>query len=435
MSPFLSRKKSENRLGNRRLRLAAAHVVGGISFVPLLIFVSRTREDSAKTTVTDGREVPRLVPHHEPFDQVSFWFSDKQATENAVSVQEKRQLFEQTSCKATDGTAVIDLYTPPVRHAEGTSTANKIKPCMFTFLDFGANVGDSLGKLIDAGLSANNCTLRYRYDVGEGKITRTISTTSPENKLTTWTREMMGKFYATHTGRKGKELRRAVAQPENYCYFGIEGNPVFTARLKLLQQRVLQSIPRPVRCAHIFTETVVSGAEDGPIILFLDTVNKKNNFFGSSLLPNHTDVRNSAVKGELVAAPVQGVTLSNFLKQTVKHQAGAHVLIKIDIEGAEFAVLNEAYDSGALCDCVASGVRIDMRVEIHPKVHIPRVHVIDSCWIALLAAVTILHFSHNGLPLPQKTIGENADLDRFKHNVWRQLMDCGVNVGVVGNAG
>ena len=43
-------------------------------------------------------------------------------------------------------------------------------------------------------------------------------------------------------------------------------------------------------------------------------------------------------------------------------------MIKMDIEGAEYKLLNEAYDSNALCECAQHGVRIDLRVEIHPKV-------------------------------------------------------------------
>jgi Methyltransferase FkbM domain len=307
--------------------------------------------------------VTRPVPHHGPMDQASLWFTDKQADENADQVQKKRLLYEQRSCKAEDDKAFIfDWFTPPTRAEK--STVDIVKPCMFTFLDFGANVGDSLGKLIDAGVDAR-CT--GRYSVVDGKM---LASSAPENKLTIWTREMMEKFSATHVKQRKGQVSTGFAQPENYCYFGVEGNPVFTAQLKELQQRVLQSTPRPVRSAHFFTETVASGAGDGPTVLYLDTVNGKNNFFGSSLLPDHTDVRNSAVAGKPMSAPVQGVTLSTMLKQTVKHQAGAHIIIKIDIEGAEYAVLNEAYDSGALCDCVATGVRVDIRVEIHPKVRI-----------------------------------------------------------------
>ena len=86
---------------------------------------------------------------------------------------------------------------------------------------------------------------------------------------------------------------------------------------------------------------------------------------------------------------------------TVEPRAGAHVLIKIDIEGAEYELMNEAYDSGALCNTVAKGVRVDIRMEIHPK----------------------------------KTIGENADLERFRSRVRHQLLACGVNINVVGDAG
>jgi hypothetical protein len=35
----------------------------------------------------------------------------------------------------------------------------------------------------------------------------------------------------------------------------------------------------------------------------------------------------------------------------------------------------------------------------------------------------------------QQTIGNNADLDRFKHTVWTLLNECGVNVQVASDAG
>lgn len=419
----------------RLLQLVVALFVISITLVQLRVY-GRVKSN---TTKTNGEAVSRLVPHHGPLDDpaANLWFSDKQAVANAASVQDKRRLYLETSCKAVHGKEV-DWFMPPNNQFEVSSSKAVIKPCMFTFIDFGANVGDSLGKLIDAGISSE-CS--GRYSVVHGKI-RAVAD-AQENGLTTWTRDMMQNFYNTHVAQRskgGQARTKGIAQPENYCYVGVEGNPVFTDRLKELQQRVMQTTPRPVRSAFFFTETVASGAGDGPTVLYLDTVNGRNNYFGSSLLPEHTDVRNSATAngGEPVAAPVQGLTLSTILKQTAKCQtAGAHVIIKIDIEGAEYAVLNEAYDSGALCDCVASGVRIDIRVEIHPKVI--RVRSVRDGWTTPWMSMPNICFYRGShiffLSKIQKTIGDNADLDRFKLKVWRLLKDCGANVEVAGNAG
>jgi hypothetical protein len=40
----------------------------------------------------------------------------------------------------------------------------------------------------------------------------------------------------------------------------------------------------------------------------------------------------------------------------------------MDIEGAEYALLNEAFDSGALCNTTARAVRVDIIVEVHGEV-------------------------------------------------------------------
>lgn len=317
------------------------------------------------TQQSDSSSAPKFVPYHGPLhlNTTTSRFSDKQATANAALVQEKRVVYERKMCKAKDEDEV-DWFLPPEETSKSSHRVNK--PCLYALLDLGANVGDSLGKFIDAGISSE-CT--GRYSLSEGRIR---ASTEPPNMLTNWTRTMMEQFAVTHApSRKGEPTAKGMAYPENYCYVGVEGNPAFTNRLKILQDRILSTSPRPLRHVHFFTETVATGEGDGPTRLYLDTVNGKNNFFGSSLLSEHTDVRRSAVQGKPVAAAVHGVTLSTMLKQTVKRQAGAHVIIKIDIEGAEYALLNEAFNSGVLCDFVASGVRVDVRVEIHPKVRRP----------------------------------------------------------------
>eukprot|EP00957_Ditylum_brightwellii_P173633 13219893-Ditylum_brightwellii.AAC.1 len=90
--------------------------------------------------------------------------------------------------------------------------------------------------------------------------------------------------------------------PEEYCYYGVKGNPVLTKQLKQLEQRVLQSIPRPVLLAHFFTETIGVG-QDGPATLYLDTVNENQNYWGSSIYATHQDVKASATaNNEPIAA-------------------------------------------------------------------------------------------------------------------------------------
>jgi Methyltransferase FkbM domain len=341
-----------------------------LAVVLLLAHRYGTTTTVTRTPSNEGTLLQRYVPYHGPTIRRSnsssaSWFNEKQAKENAMAVQEKRRRYHDKSCRASNGTE-LDWFSPPTPPADHTTAVTASQPCMFTLIDLGANVGDSLGKFIDAGINAE-CT--GRYSVAAGRV-RSMSDDSVHD-LTAWTRKVMEQFAASHVHRHLDDTEaKAYAQPENYCYVGVEGNPSFTKRLLELQQRVLLTTPRPLRSVRFMTETVGTGAGDGPTKLYLDTVNAQNNFFGSSLLPEHTDVRRSATAngGTPVSVPVNGITLSTLLKETVVRHAGSHVILKIDIEGAEYSLLNEAYNSGVLCDYAASGVRIDARVEIHPKV-------------------------------------------------------------------
>lgn len=78
--------------------------------------------------------------------------------------------------------------------------------------------------------------------------------------------------------------------------------------------------------------------------------------------------------GTLVAANVTGISLSNVLKKTLKpfqrgldpsFQSGGLLLVKMDIEGAEFAVLKELAASGVLCRYVKLGNNATLLVESH----------------------------------------------------------------------
>jgi hypothetical protein len=315
-------------------------------------------------------------------------FSNKEADQNEALVQERRELM----C-TRDGLATL-LFEPPP--ANVTRNADEPRPfpkrCKFSFIDLGANVGDSLGKLIDAGMpqcqhgddfGRSDEPYRYSFSVAHCALQRVVAArgddveegeSEKESMLTNWVRDKVADFQRTHSSSSRTSSTsnhpRATARPEQYCYVGVEGNPRFETVLRTVEQCVTHASPRPLRAVHMYTQTVATGEGDGPTVLYLDTVNAKNNYFGSSLLSTHTDVRSSARNhdGTPQTAKVQGITLSSLIKDTVPFAAGSHVMVKIDIEGAEYALLNEAYDSGLLCECAQHGVRIDVRVEIHPKV-------------------------------------------------------------------
>ena len=258
--------------------------------------------------------------------------------------------------------AKLGHVTKPSMIKEGTHEDNLIiKPCKYVMLDFGANVGDSLQKFISAGIPRcpDKVKMTPRYDGLTGAANHTFK--HGRNKLVAWTWLRMSDMTSTLPAGSTYSLA-----PEDYCYFGIEGNPAFTDQLKTLERSVMRMDPRPVRRAHFFTESVGAGA-DGKTVLYLDTVNTAKNAWGSSLLANHIDVKKSAEQngGNLVEAKVQGITLAKMLRDTVLPEKGSHVMIKMDIEGGENIVMEAAADSGVVCDFISKGVKIDMIMELH----------------------------------------------------------------------
>jgi hypothetical protein len=50
---------------------------------------------------------------------------------------------------------------------------------------------------------------------------------------------------------------------------------------------------------------------------------------------------------------------------TEEDSRGGSLIIKMDVEGAEYQVLREIYKSGILCDYIAKGNEVVMLVEFH----------------------------------------------------------------------
>jgi Methyltransferase FkbM domain len=78
--------------------------------------------------------------------------------------------------------------------------------------------------------------------------------------------------------------------------------------------------------------------------------------------------------GQVFSADVQGISLSNLVKRTSlaykpdatpEEQTGGLIIVKMDVEGAEYQVLKEVAASGVLCDLAKQGNRIVMIVEYH----------------------------------------------------------------------
>lgn len=128
-----------------------------------------------------------------------------------------------------------------------------------------------------------------------------------------------------------------------------EGNPNFNAVLNQIGEMVSKN-----HTMNIYTKTA-AWIYDGTIDFFLDTVNKDVNFWGSSLNENHPDaVRSGKKKIRIdcrdVASIINRYSVTDF------------VVVKIDIEGAEYDLLIDFIkkDVFKIIDYIA--------VEFHPSV-------------------------------------------------------------------
>mmetsp|Transcript_18565 Transcript_18565/g.28069 ORF Transcript_18565/g.28069 Transcript_18565/m.28069 type:complete len:368 (-) Transcript_18565:63-1166(-) len=232
-----------------------------------------------------------------------------------------------------------------------------LRKCQHVMIDLGSNIGDAVHKFIDSflpptGVNKAGEPFQYFFNTTTGGV----GPDSYDHKpylyvLPKWVKEKINEY--------NSKSRRKPVYPEDYCFFGVEGNPYFKPILQEMEINIQHMIPRPLKHLHFLTEHVCS-AVDGPSEFYLDTTNKHQNFWGSSILKSHIDVN----KGELTKIEVMGISLSSLLEQTVS--AGGHVMIKIDIEGAEYELLTEAINSNIFCKLVNDkDVTVDILSEFH----------------------------------------------------------------------
>jgi hypothetical protein len=298
------------------------------------------------------------------------------AEKNAAEVKMKRKHIEQTCQDAKtveDVNAIRSInkigFVLPDTRTEHPRDERAIKRCKHIVLDFGSNIGDTAGKVIDAGL--HSCE---RPDLKAEVVSAVFNTESrriedPKKGRNPLVRqfEHLMKGFGPFTG------------PEDYCYYGVEGNPVFTDRLQSLEDFIMGTRPRPLQHIHFFTTSVGAG-KDGMTKLYLDTINKDKNYWGSSIFDGHQDVQKSAAAQngsvESVATDVMGYTIGTLMRQTLvafdpratpEDQKGGHMILKVDIEGGEYPLLKQAADEGTLCEYVKMGNQADLYIEFHSQ--------------------------------------------------------------------
>jgi FkbM family methyltransferase len=148
----------------------------------------------------------------------------------------------------------------------------------------------------------------------------------------------------------------------------------------------MHTTPRPVRSLAFYTETVITD-RDGPIEMFVEG----NAGQGSSILAEKSRRSKHTDKSTVV---VRGISLSTLLKETVLMTNHSHLIIKMDVEGAEYAILNNDWQS--LCRAVEDHhVHVSLLLELHGR----------------------------------SKIGRNKDLTAFHRNkIIRKLAKCGVHI-------
>jgi hypothetical protein len=298
------------------------------------------------------------------------------ADQNAADVKTRRKNIEQT-CQAAktaeDVEAIRNInklgFTLPAKRAEQPRDERAVKRCKHIVLDFGSNIGDTSGKVIDAGLLGCKRDDLKKEVVGPVFNTESRQFEDPKKGRNPLVRqfEQLMKGFGPLTG------------PEDYCYYGVEGNPVFTDRLQSLEDFVMGTRPRPLQHLHFFTKSVGAG-EDGMTKLYLDTINKDQNYWGSSIFNGHQDVKKSALAQntsvEMVATDVMGYTIGTIMRQTLiafdpaaapEDKKGGHFILKVDIEGGEYPLLKQAAEEGTLCEYVTMGNQADLYIEFHSQ--------------------------------------------------------------------
>jgi len=127
----------------------------------------------------------------------------------------------------------------------------------------------------------------------------------------------------------------------------VEANPNFAQPLKSLQDQnsaVVHS--HAPMAAYMCT---------GKTEFYIDTVNHENNYWGSSMSPNHQDVVRSG--HQRVAVPTV-----NVIQLIVENAIPAdYVVVKMDIEGAEWDILP------CLARSQAASLIDELLIEVHPS--------------------------------------------------------------------
>lgn len=117
------------------------------------------------------------------------------------------------------------------------------------------------------------------------------------------------------------------AKLANWDVYIFEANPTFNEAL----YKVKAEVEKRKHTVYLFNQTA-AWTYDGTIDFYLDTVNKKYNFWGSSLNKDHPDVVSSGQKKLTVEC-------KDIARLIAQYREDDLVVIKMDIEASEYDLL------------------------------------------------------------------------------------------------
>jgi Methyltransferase FkbM domain len=132
----------------------------------------------------------------------------------------------------------------------------------------------------------------------------------------------------------------------DFCVYGFEPNPVHNSA----HAATITKLSDHVKQLTIFSETI-AGSADGKTSLMLDQSDGGGGRFpawGSSVMEDHVAMNR---QNNTQRVSVRSMDFSKWLTDTLEARSdpNGHVLIRMDIEGSEFAILRDLVNSGVLC--------------------------------------------------------------------------------------
>jgi len=245
--------------------------------------------------------------------------------------------------------------------------------CPYVFIDFGSGLGDSVMDFIDSGLVGCQVSMKspkellpfgfdpmHFHSDGTLQATTKYGRDEANDEFKSWAQDRVRNFDPSFG-------------PEDYCVYGVEGNPKLKHKLKTLENNIARMDPSPLQHIHFMTQTVAGG--DPGDAIFIDHAHEEDGSPGSSLFFNHLHLRESRdTYGKVVEYKVETTTLTTLMKETLSHYhedneqietTRNHLIVNIDVEGSEYKLLNEARNSEFLCDFALQGNLVDIFVNYH----------------------------------------------------------------------